>query len=180
VSWIKTNGITTGKVEINIRKKIAIDSLISSCFRCTSIDGSGMLANLFLISSSPSVPIARLPQEVGPSEIYSLALAVCEESRTASNMVLLLLFRANTPMRYIVASTIPQARLQPIAPISNCRISVGPLLAMPMEQVKLRAIINPNKISATLSIGFNNNLNLVLPSIQNLKFKDDANHAEVM
>jgi hypothetical protein len=107
-------------------------------------------------------------------------LAVCEESRTASNIVLILLFRANTPMRYMVASTMPQARLQPMAPISNCRTSAGPLLAIPMEQVKPSAIINPNKISATLSIGFNNNLNLVLPCIQNLKFKDDANHAEVM
>src|SRR6476659_1887041 len=91
------------------------------------------------------------------SEIYSLALPACEGLRTASNIVLLLLFRANTPIRYMVASTIPQARLQPMAPISNCRIWVGPLLAIPMEQVKLRAIINPNKISATLSIGFNNN-----------------------
>src|ERR1700751_4337626 len=47
----------------------------------------------------------------------------------------------------------PQARLQPSAPISIVWILMLAPVAIPSEQRKVRAMIRPNKVSEILSIG---------------------------
>ena len=58
-------------------------------------------------------------------------------------------------MRYRIASMMPQARLQPSAPISIARTSSRPASAMLREPVKVSTMISPNSTSDTRSIGSN-------------------------
>src|SRR5271169_1995049 len=56
-------------------------------------------------------------------------------------------------IRYIPASIIPQARLQPSAANSIVRISKRSAVATPTAPVMVRAIIKPNRISESRSTG---------------------------
>ena len=56
-------------------------------------------------------------------------------------------------MTYMIASTMPQARLQPIAPMSIVRTSSRPLVAADREPVKVRTMIRPKRISEYRSVG---------------------------
>src|SRR4029078_6914221 len=47
----------------------------------------------------------------------------------------------------------PQARLQPSAPISIVRILMSAPVATPSEQMKVSAMIRPNRVSDIRSIG---------------------------
>src|SRR5436190_12783109 len=70
--------------------------------------------------------------------------------------------------------TRPQAMLHPIAPTSSLRICALPLVTIPMLQVKVSAMINPNKISAALSSGLSSDFDPVRTSIQKFEVMLDV------
>ena len=55
--------------------------------------------------------------------------------------------------RYIATSTIPQARLQLIAPASTVRVSAAPPSATLIDPVNVMTMITPNRISHARSSG---------------------------
>ena len=57
------------------------------------------------------------------------------------------------PNRYIAASTIPHARLQPIAPASMLRVSAAAPSATLIDPVNVMTMITPNRISHVRSSG---------------------------
>src|SRR5688572_16849069 len=91
VSRIKIKGITIGKAEINIRKKIIIDLLRSLVVNLTCNVEPGSFANFFLICSSSAASSTEAIEGGNESEIYFLALASSEVVRTESRIALFLL-----------------------------------------------------------------------------------------
>ena len=62
-------------------------------------------------------------------------------------------FSAAHPIRYSIASMMPQARLHPSAPTSITRTSSRPAWATLSEPVKVSTMISPNSTSDARSIG---------------------------
>ena len=150
---MKMNGITTGNVDRNTSRKTPPAPSQSSLRRRARSGGSGSCFNRSRIASSSAG--CRMDATTGGN---ASAMRRCASSgsvalRTARKVRSPRPFSARQPIRYRTPSMMPQARLQPSAPMSIVRTSSRPASATLSEPVKVRTMIRPKSTSETRSIG---------------------------
>jgi hypothetical protein len=149
----KMKGSTTGKVEMKTSKKTASAPSQSSASRRARAGGSGICAKSLRNLASSSVESFSARSGGALSAITARTSASLRARRTAMKARWLAARSDRQPIKYMIPSIKPQARLQPMAPISMVRTSASPDSAALSEPVKVRTMINPNRTSETRSIG---------------------------
>src|SRR5437773_5250909 len=147
------NGITTGNVETKTSRNTPAAPAKSARFSDTSADGSGSVVSRSRIVST-SIGVSTVETAGGSASRRSR----CAASRSRLWRMALSVTRPRArsvkfAMRNIAASTIPQARLQPIAAASTPRVFVPPPSATLIDPVNVRTMITPNRISHARSMG---------------------------
>src|SRR6478736_1760208 len=146
-------GIVTGKVDANTRAKTPRPPSQSSLLSRACSGGAGScLSRWFSASSSAGWMTAATADGSAPA-IRRWASAGSVASRTARKVRRPVPFSARLPMRYRIPPMIPQAILQPSAPMSIARTSSRVDSATLSEPVKARTMIRPKRTSETRSIG---------------------------
>ena len=112
------NGITTGNVETNTIRNTPIAPSQSSLPRCARCGGSGSCINRWRIVSSSAG--SRIDATTGGNASAMRRWACCGSValRTARYVMRPRPFSARQPIRYNIASMMPQAMLHPSAPMS--------------------------------------------------------------
>ena len=150
---MKMNGIATGNVDTNTRRKTpSAPSQSSLCSRACA-GGSGSCFNRWCIVSSSAGSRTDATTDGNASAIRRRAWFGSVAWRTARNVRSPVPFSDRLPIRYSTASMMPQARLHPSAPMSMVRTSARSASATLSEPVKVRTMINPKSTSAMRSLG---------------------------
>ncbi len=147
------NGNATGNVERNTRTKTPSPPSQSSLLRRARAGGSGSwISRVRIVSSSAG---SRIDATSGGNASAMRRCASCGSAalRTAWSVMRPRPFSARQPIRYNIASMMPQAMLHPSAPISISRTSSRPASATLSEPVNVRTMISPKSTSETRSIG---------------------------
>ena len=150
---MKMKGSTTGNVETNTIRNTPMDPSHSSLLRCARSGGSGSCISLRCIVSSSAG--SRIDATTGGNASAMRRWALCGSValRTARYVVRPWPFSARQPIRYNIASMMPQARLHPSAPMSIVLTSSRPASATLSDPVNVRTMISPKSTSETRSIG---------------------------